>query len=148
MTGFAAIALAFLLGAFASNASESEELTSIVQNFLSNSHNESAHERLWGDDLVYSSSSGNRFGKVEIMGSFDNAAGDEADGDAPDVVFTGKDFKVQLYGETAVVAFRLVATTQDGAQEFYYNTATFVRRDGVWKAVAWQATKIPSAPAS
>jgi hypothetical protein len=26
----------------------------------------------------------------------------------------------------------------------YFNTGTFRKRDGEWRAVAWQATRIPS----
>jgi hypothetical protein len=37
------------------------------------------------------------------------------------------------------VAFRLVTATQQ-----YFNTGTFVKREGRWQAVAWQATKIPA----
>ena len=47
---------------------------------------------------------------------------------------------------TAVVAFRLVGkTNKTGKTETanYFNTGTFVKRDGKWQAVAWQATKIP-----
>ena len=49
--------------------------------------------------------------------------------------------------ETAVVAFRLVARTEhsDGKVEtdHYRNTGTFLRRNGKWQVIAWQATKIP-----
>jgi hypothetical protein len=44
------------------------------------------------------------------------------------------------------VAFRLVGTTtKDGKTEVsrYLNTGTFLKRDGKWQVVAWQATKIP-----
>jgi hypothetical protein len=55
---------------------------------------------------------------------------------------------VRLYGNTAVVAFKLVGTPTNEAPEadvlYFYNTGTFVKRDGNWQAVAWQATKIPS----
>jgi hypothetical protein len=42
----------------------------------------------------------------------------------------------------------LVGTTavdKDLAPEvlYYYNTGTFLRRDGEWRVVAWQATRIP-----
>jgi hypothetical protein len=29
---------------------------------------------------------------------------------------------------------------------YYWNTGTFVKRDGEWRVVAWQATKIPHVP--
>jgi hypothetical protein len=27
----------------------------------------------------------------------------------------------------------------------YFNTGTFLRRDGLWQVVAWQATRMPDA---
>jgi hypothetical protein len=48
-----------------------------------------------------------------------------------------------------IVAFRLVGNTThvDGKVETaqYRNTGTFLRRNGRWQAVAWQATKISPA---
>ena len=44
----------------------------------------------------------------------------------------------------AVVAFKLVGTPRNGSEPlYYYNTGTFLKRDDVWKVVAWQATRIP-----
>ena len=67
-------------------------------------------------------------------------AGDEA------TVFTAEDIRIQQYGDTAIVAFRLVGTSdKDGrkAVSDYLNTGTFLKRDGKWQAVAWQATIMP-----
>jgi len=127
-------------------ASDVEELTGLLHDFLTNSDKEAAHERFWADDLVYSSSAGLRFGKADIMSGFDSGS-EEEDAAPPEVVYSGDDVDVRLYGDTAVVAFRLVGTPTDEASGaavlYYYNTGTFLKRDGVWKAVAWQATKIP-----
>jgi hypothetical protein len=127
-------------------ASDVEELTDMLQDFLANSSKEAAHERFWAEDLVYSSSAGLRFGKADIMSGFDT--GSEEDSEAPPaVVYSGEEVDVRLYGDTAIVAFKLVGTPTDkesGASVmYYYNTGTFLKRDGIWKAVAWQATKIP-----
>ena len=127
-------------------ASDVEELTGILHDFLANSDKEAAHERFWADDLVYSSSAGLRFGKADIMSGFDSASEEEGD-TPPEVVYSGEEVDVRLYGDTAIVAFKLVGTPTDkGAATdvmYYYNTGTFLKRGGVWKAVAWQATKIP-----
>ena len=127
------------------HASDSEELTALLHEFLAAADKAEMHERFWGDDLVYSSSAGLRFGKADIMGGFSSASEEAAE---PEVVYSGEEVDVRLYGDTAVVAFRLVGTPTDAAGEQavqqYYNTGTFVRRDGTWKAVAWQATKIPA----
>ena len=120
-------------------------LTAMLHDFLANADERVAHERFWADDLVYSSSSGLRFGKADIMQGFDSAEEQESD-EPPSVVYTGEEIDVRLYDDMAVVAFKLVGTPADGsAPLYYYNTGTFQKRDGAWKVVAWQATMIPSA---
>jgi hypothetical protein len=45
-----------------------------------------------------------------------------------------------------VVNFRLVQHNEkDGKQEtnYFRNTGTFLKRNGKWQVVAWQATKAP-----
>ena len=127
-------------------ASDVEELTDLLQNFLANSSKESAHERFWADDLVYSSSAGLRFGKADIMSGFDSSSDEESTA-PPEIIYSGEEVDIRLYGDTAVVAFKLVGTPTNDASSagvmYYYNTGTFLKRDGIWKAVAWQATKIP-----
>lgn len=129
------------------SASDEEILTAMLHDFLANSATAAAHEKFWADDLVYSSSAGLRFGKADIMQGFETSDDDTAS-EAPDVVYTGEDVDVRLYDDMAVVVFKLVGTPTDpGAARdvlYYYNTGTFLKRDGVWKVVAWQATKIPS----
>ena len=138
------LVLAGLLLAQSPLASEAEELTGLLHEFLANSSTRAAHERFWADDLVYSSSAGLRFGKADILAGFDTA---DAEDTAPAMVYSGEEVDVRLYGDTAVVAFKLVGTpTNEEAGNdvlYYYNTGTFLKRDGVWKVVAWQATKIP-----
>jgi ketosteroid isomerase-like protein len=63
-------------------------------------------------------------------------------------VFTAEDVRIQQYGNTAIVAFRLVSTTtQDGESRVaqYLNSGTFLKRDGTWKVASWQATRKPRA---
>jgi len=142
-----ALALALLFAQSAA-ASDVEEITALLQDFLANSYKETAHERFWAEDLVYSSSAGLRFGKAEIMEGFASNGGENEDADEePGVTYVGEDVDVRIYGDTAVVAFKLVGTPTDtasGAEVLYYfNTGTFLKRDGVWRVVAWQATRIP-----
>ncbi len=120
------------------------ELTAMLGDFLANADQRAAHERFWAEDLVYSSSSGLRFGKADIMQGFD-AADEEASDEPPATVYSGEEVDVRLYDDMAVVAFKLVGTPSNGSEPLYYfNTGTFLKRDGVWKVVAWQATKIPA----
>ncbi len=140
-----AAAIALMGIAPAALGSDAKVLEGLVAEFLAAAHQRSAHERFWADDLVYTSSSGLRFGKAEIMAGF----ADESAGEAvpPETIYTGEDVVVRVYGDAAVVTFKLVGTPagSSGANviNHYFNTGTFVRRDGTWKVVAWQATKIP-----
>lgn len=127
-------------------SSDAAELTKLLQDFLAGaSRNDLAvHERFWADDLIYTASAGRRMGKADILretrAETPAKAGDES------TVFTAEDIRIQQYGETAIVAFRLVGTTEkQGKKEVtkYLNTGTFLKRNGQWQVVAWQATKIP-----
>ena len=123
------------------------ELTTLLHDFLANSGKAEMHARFWADDLIYTSSNGTRFGKADIMQGFD--AADENDSVVPGVVYSGEDVRVQVFGNTAVVTFRLVGTPDDGsAISQYFNTGMFLKRDGEWQAIAWQATAIAAADAS
>ncbi len=125
-------------------AGEDEEiLSAMLHDFLANSATSVAHEKFWADDLVYTSSSGQRFGKADILQGFSTDEDTTAD-QAPAVVYSGEDVDVRVYDDMAVVAFKLVGTPSDGSEVlYYYNTGTFVKHDGEWRVVAWQATKIP-----
>ena len=128
-------------------ADDEAELTAMLQHFLANAEKREVHEDFWAEDLVYSSSSGLRFGKADIMQGFDIAPADSSE--APAIVYSGEDIDVRLYGDMAVVAFKLVGKPADGSETlYYYNTGTFAKRDGRWRVVAWQATRIPPATGS
>ncbi len=133
-----------LMLSVAANASETavDELTTILHEFLAGVSEEAVHDRFWAEDLVYTSSRGTRTNKAEIMQGFDSA--DDEKPQEPGPVYAAEDIQIRVYGTTAVVAFKLVATLRDGAAvDYYFNTGTFVKRDGSWQVVAWQATKIP-----
>jgi ketosteroid isomerase-like protein len=122
------------------SAGDSEEILRLLEDFLANASVEAAHERFWAEDLVYTSSRGTRTTKAEIMASFEGAA----DQGEPGPVYSAEDVQLKLYGDTAVVAFRLVGTPgEEAAKDYYFNTGTFLKRAGEWRVVAWQATKIP-----
>ena len=134
-------------GVFAqAQATDAAELTRLLNEFLAGAgRNDAAvHERFWAEDLIYTGSSGRRVGKADIMRDVRSAPAPKA-GD-PATVFTAEDVRIRQYGDTAVVAFRLVGTTErDGATEVskFLNTGTFLKRGGRWQAVSWQATKLP-----
>lgn len=131
------------LEAVSDSASEEEELTALLQDFLARSSEAATHERFWADDLIYTSSRGTRFGKTDILAGFEDT--DDDAGDEPSMVFSGEEVQVRIFGTTAVVAFKLVGTPRDDSPvQTYFNTGTFVKRDDEWRAVAWQATIIPT----
>jgi hypothetical protein len=128
-------------------ASDVDDLTDMLQEFLANSDKAAAHASFWADDLVYSSSAGLRFGKADIMAGFESGGEDVGSDQVPAVVYSGEEVDVRLYGDTAVIAFKLVGTPTNEAADsdvlYFYNTGTLLKRDGIWQVVAWQATKIP-----
>lgn len=135
-------------------ASDADDLTAMLHEFLAGASvgDASAHDKFWSDDLIYTSSAGTRTDKAEIMASMtpadDAAETADADDAGPSTVYSAEEIQIDLYGTTAIVAFKLVGTPQgdsDAAIAWYFNTGTFLKRDGAWQVVAWQATKIPEA---
>lgn len=151
MTRLAILAVILLsaMAAFGQNAGDKAELQRLLHGFLAGAgQNDAAvHDRFWADDLIYTRSAGSRIGKAELMKGVRSAP--QRKENDPVAVYTAEDVRIQQYGDTAVVAFKLVGTTAkaDGSKEVseYLNTGTFVKRKGEWRAVAWQATAIPNA---
>jgi ketosteroid isomerase-like protein len=132
--------------AMAQTAPDAAELTKLLNDFLAGaSRNDPAvHERFWADDLIYTRSAGRRVGKAEIIRDLKSAPAPKDDD--PKTVYTAEDIRIQQYGDTAIVAFRLVATTEtDGVKQVQnlLNSGTFVKRDGKWQVVNWQSTRMP-----
>jgi ketosteroid isomerase-like protein len=133
-------------GVYAQTAPDGAALTSLLKEFLDGaSRNDAAmHDRFWAEDLVYTGSSGRRIGKADIMRD-QRSAPTPKSGD-PATAYSAADIRIQQYGTTAIVAFRLVATTRrEGKTDTanYLNTGTFLKRNGKWQAVSWQATRMP-----
>jgi hypothetical protein len=103
------------------------------------------HEKFWAEDLIYTRSAGVRINKDELMKGLRSAPAPKAED--PINEYSAENVQIRIYGNTAVVAFKLVGKTvkKDGSTGIseFLNTGTFVRRNGRWQAVAWQATAIP-----
>ena len=120
-------------------------LTSMLDQFLHDAAtgNRAGFEKFFADDVIYTRSAGVVVTKADILKSIDSLK--------PAMVskttYGAEDITIHDYGDTAIVAFRLVARTEhsDGKIEVsnYRNTGTFLRRNGEWQAVAWQSTKVP-----
>ena len=139
--------LIFPVNALAQTAPDAAELTKLLKDFLAGaSRNDPAvHERFWADDLIYTRSAGRRVDKAEILHDVRNAPAPKP-GD-PKTTYTAEDIRIQQYGDTAIVAFRLVATTDSGGGTAHVanllNSGTFVKRNGKWQVVNWQSTRMP-----
>lgn len=132
----------------AQTAPDAAELTKLLQDFLAGaSKNDIAmHDRFWAEELVYTSALGRRKSKADIMRELKAETTATPKPDEGTAVYTAEDIRIQQYGDTAVVAFRLVATTDKAGTKTvanYFNTGTFLKRNGKWQVVAWQATALP-----
>src|SRR3982751_2548379 len=127
---------------------DAAELTKLLQDFLAGaSKNDIAmHDRFWADELVYTSALGRRKGKADIMRELREETKSTPNPDEGTAVYTAEDIRIQQYGDTAIVAFRLVATTDKAGTKTvanYFNTGTFLKRNAKWQVIAWQATALP-----
>jgi ketosteroid isomerase-like protein len=132
----------------AQTAPDAAELTKLLQDFLAGaSKNDVAmHDRFWADELVYTSALGRRKGKADIMRELRDETKATPKPEDGTTVYTAADIRIQQYGDTAIVAFRLVATTDKAGTKTvanYFNTGTFLKRNGKWQVIAWQATALP-----
>jgi hypothetical protein len=125
---------------------DAAELERLLTYFLDGaSRNDIAvHERFWADELIYTRSAGVRTDKAEILAELRKGA-DPAE---PPTAYSAEDIRIQQYGNTAIVAFRLVGKVGGDSPETleFLNTGTFLKRDGEWRAIAWQATRVPVEP--
>jgi len=140
--------LVFTLVTFshAQTAPDAAELTRLLNEFLAGaSRNDAAvHDHFWAEDVIYTGSAGRRRGKADIMRDVRSAPAPKP-GDSA-TVFSAEEIRIQQYGNTAIVAFRLVATTTtEGTVEImkYLNSGTFLKRNGTWQVVNWQSTRMP-----
>jgi ketosteroid isomerase-like protein len=120
------------------------EVTALLREFMAGagSGDRAIFEKFFADDVIYTRATGVVITKADIMQSLGKPA-PTSEGKSS---YTAEDITIHEYGETVIVAFRLEGRTlhDDGKVELahYRNTGTFLRRNGRWQAVAWQATKI------
>ena len=116
------------------------ELHDLLDDFLAGAsiNDRTTHEHFWADDLVYTSSSGLRFGKAEILAGLNTDSSDPDPSQSP--VYSARDVEFRDHHGSVVLTFRLVAEDPDGELTEYFNTGVLVRRDGRWQVTTWQAT--------
>lgn len=127
----------------AQDAAVTEQLTQLVRDFLANvpKGDKKVFDSFFADDVIYTRSAGVTVDKAEILRNVDVRAVSE-----PQATYEADGFTVHPYGDTAVVNFRLMMhnVNQGKAETVYFrNTGTFLKRNGKWQAVAWQATRVP-----
>ena len=126
------------------------QLTAMLNQFLDDASNgnRAGFDRFFADDVIYTGSNALVRHKPDIMKNVGNMK------PTPDkkTTYSAEDVTVHEFDDTTIVAFRLVARTETksvkGSEvetDSYRNTGTFVRRNGRWQVVAWQATKMPKA---
>jgi ketosteroid isomerase-like protein len=140
--------LSVVSGLCAQTAPDAAELTKLLHDFLAGAgkNDIAMHDRFWADELVYTSALGRRKGKADIMRELRAEPAATPKPEEGTTVYTAEEIRIQQYGDTAIVAFRLVATTDKAGTKtvaHYLNTGTFLKRNGKWQAIAWQATAMP-----
>ena len=135
--------LALLLAVLASgaNASVQSEVEARLNWFLSGVNDVEVHDQFWANDLIYTSSSGTRFGKSNIVDGMRNSAAPEEENSA---WYGAENVTVRSLGEAVVLTFELTlyesAESTEPTQR-YFNTGVLIKQDGSWRATDWQATK-------
>lgn len=154
MFGSAVAVLMVMLAAYAQTATqqpsapEAKKLTQLLRDFLAGAgrNDVAMHDRFWAEDLIYTGSSGRRIGKAQLMSGV-RAAPQPVEAAT---TYSAEDLRIHQYKDMAIVAFRLVAKASSASNAgeagvtSYLNTGTFLKRHGEWRAVSWQATRLPS----
>ena len=137
------VALAF--PCLAAKPSAADQLTALLHEFLEgvSKNDKSVYGRFFADDLIYTRSAGVTITKADILKSLD----EPPNPDDPKSTYDADDITVHAYGNMAIMNFRLIQhmTDKDGKTEthYYRNTGMFLKRNGRWQVVAWQATRVP-----
>jgi ketosteroid isomerase-like protein len=129
----------------AADQATAKHIEQMVRDFLADvpKGDRKVFENFFAEDVIYTRSTGVTVDRSEILKNIDVRAANE-----PQATFEADGFTVHPYGDTAVVNFRLVMhNVVNGKLETVYfrNTGTFLKRNGKWQVVAWQATRVPPA---
>ena len=129
----------------AADQGTARHLEQLVRDFLADvpKGDRKVFDAFFADDVIYTRSAGVTVDKAEILKNIDVRAANQ-----PQATFAADGFTVHSYVDTAVVNFCLVMhDVTNGTPETVYfrNTGTFLKRNGKWQVVAWQATRVPDA---
>lgn len=121
----------------AKDQATAKQIEQLVRTFLAEvpKNDPKVFQEFFADDVIYTRAAGVTVTKADILKNIDVRATNE-----PGATYDGDEFTVHAYGNMAVVNFRLIQ--HNGAETNYFrNTGTFLKRNGKWQAVAWQATQ-------
>lgn len=142
-----AVGCALAVAGASAQTKAAEDVTALLHEFISNAGNgdRAIFDRFFADDVIYTRATGVVITKASIM----EGLGKPAPASEGKSSYSAEDVTVHEYGDTVIVAFRLVGRTEHADAKVetthYRNTGTFLRRGGRWQVVAWQATKISEA---
>ena len=106
MKYFIAIVLFSLSLSAKATPEDQKNIEAMLTKFLAQNSQLKIHDEFWADDLVYTSSTGARFGKNEIINSFSQNAAQL--NDSP-ITYSAENIDIRIYPQMAVLAFKLVA---------------------------------------
>lgn len=120
-----------------------EATTKAVEGFLygASINDHKVHDNFWAEELTYTSSTGNRFGKEHLMSGVKSSK--TKDQEEVEVWYEAEDIEVKQFGDTVIFNFTLTAEEEGKVTKYYYNTGVLIERDGRWQAVNWNATEVP-----
>lgn len=119
------------------------QITAALELFLHGAsvNNANVHDQFWGEDLTYTSSRGQRYGKAQLMYGLQ---GQEPTPESEVTTwYSAEDIRIKEIGEAVILNFTLVATSpkQNPRRQTFFNTGIMVKRDGRWQAINWNATE-------
>ena len=125
----------------AEDQATAKQVEQLVRDFLANvpKNDAKVFQEFFADDVIYTRSAGVTVTKADILKNIDVRATNE-----PGATYDADDVTVHPYGNMAVINFRLIQHVA-GQTHYFRNTGTFLKRNGKWQAVAWQATKAAEA---
>lgn len=119
------------------------QITAALKLFLHGAsvNNANVHDQFWGEDLTYTSSRGQRYGKAQLMYGLQGQ--EPTPTDEVTTWYSAEDIRIKELGEAVIVNFTLIATSpkEKLRRQTYFNTGVMVKRDGRWQAINWNATE-------
>lgn len=97
------------------------------------------HAQFWHPELTYTSSSGSRYGKPELMQGMWGST--PLPDDQVESWYHARDLALTIIGDAVIANFTLVAEPVDGSDaSYFYNTGVMIEDEGEWRAINWNAT--------